>query len=514
MGDVTSEKLLGVLARVRPGARSVVELRRLSGGASLESWSFALEVDAADHGAMAERFVLRRAPQLAGAASADDPPTTMAMPLASEAELIRQAGAGGVVVPDVVVELEEADELGVGFVMAHVDGETIPQRILRDPDLDDARNNLAGQCGQALAGIHAIAIDGLPELRRVDGPATIDQLEEQLDGFGHPSPVFAAALRWLKDQARPIDDPVLVHGDFRHGNLMIDRRGLAAVLDWELAHLGDPMEDLGWLCAPSWRFGKMDRAVGGFGDRPQLFEAYQAATGREVDPAQVTFWEAVATLKWGVICLMMYTSFETGLNRSVERAAIGRRVSETEIDLVDMMFGLEPTDPATPSPTGTPGSGDGAATISAISPSAGELLQAVERFLREEAMPGLEGRSAFLARVAANAVATVGRELEMGPSAGHRELRGIDSLMQLVNGESDRKSGADGDGEPVPDPDGGVDDTARRLIAGRRSLSAAISGGGLAFDHPELIAHLRATVVDAVAIDQPRYGTYAALQQD
>jgi aminoglycoside phosphotransferase (APT) family kinase protein len=131
---------------------------------------------------------------------------------------------------------------------------------------------------------------------------------------------------------------VLVHGDFRNGNLMIHpEHGLVGVLDWELAHLGDPAEDLGWICVNSWRFGQWRQPVGGFGDYQVLLEGYAQAGGGEIPLARLQFWQALGSLKWGVMCLMMYASFANGSDPSIERAMIGRRVSETEIDLVRLM---------------------------------------------------------------------------------------------------------------------------------------------------------------------------------
>jgi len=127
-----------------------------------------------------------------------------------------------------------------------------------------------------------------------------------------------------------------VHGDFRHGNFIIDPDGVRAVLDWELAHIGDPMEDLGWICVNSWRFGEIDKPVGGLGSREELFAGYEAA-GRRVDPARVMFWEVVGTLRWGVICCSMMQRFRSGPEHSLERAMIGRRSSETEIDLLRLL---------------------------------------------------------------------------------------------------------------------------------------------------------------------------------
>jgi aminoglycoside phosphotransferase (APT) family kinase protein len=149
--------------------------------------------------------------------------------------------------------------------------------------------------------------------------------------------VFELALRWLKrHDPGPPDQMTLVHGDFRHGNLVIGPDGVRAVLDWELAHLGDPMEDLGWVCVNSWRFGEIDKPVGGFGSREELFAGYESA-GRRVDPERVRFWEVMGTLRWGVMCCGMMQRFRAAPDHSMERAMIGRRSSETEIDLLRLL---------------------------------------------------------------------------------------------------------------------------------------------------------------------------------
>jgi aminoglycoside phosphotransferase (APT) family kinase protein len=128
----------------------------------------------------------------------------------------------------------------------------------------------------------------------------------------------------------------LLHGDFRHGNLIIGPDGVRAVLDWELAHIGDPMADLGWLCVNSWRFGQIDKPVGGFGQIADLMAGYEAGGGKP-DLARITFWQTLGSLRWGVMCLGMLASYESGDNRSIERAMIGRRTSETEIDLMRLL---------------------------------------------------------------------------------------------------------------------------------------------------------------------------------
>ena len=308
------------------GDGSVVELRRLSGGASRETWSF----DLADaHGAR-RGFVLRRDPGEHGGES----------DRSTEYLLLEAAAAAGVAVPRVRVLLRAEDDLGRGFVMDRVEGETIPRRILRDEEYAEARPRLAAQCGEIAARIHAIDPATLPRLPVQSAATQLDQYRSLLDTFGEPHPAFELGLRWLAERVpSPPSRPELVHGDFRNGNFIVGSEGIRAVLDWELAHLGDPVEDLGWLCVKSWRFGVADKLVGGFGTVPDLVAAYERAGGRKVDENTLRFWVALGTLKWGVICVGQAFTHLNGLVRSVELATLGRRVAETEWDLLEILDG-------------------------------------------------------------------------------------------------------------------------------------------------------------------------------
>jgi aminoglycoside phosphotransferase (APT) family kinase protein len=320
------EQLGRCVASWCPGATGVVEAVRLSGGASQETWSFDIVHPNGTIGA-----ILRRAPQGYGAAPA------RAAGLGAEAALMQLAYDAGVPSPRVLHVLQPQDELGTGFIMERVDGETIPRKILRDDRFAQARPKLAHQLGKVLGGIHGLDPAQLPELRRMTAASEIAELERDYRSFDWPRPVFELALRWLRDRdPGPPQEVTLVHGDFRHGNLIIGPDGVRAVLDWELAHLGDPMEDLGWICVNSWRFGEIDKPVGGFGAREELFAGYEAA-GRSVDPERVKFWEVMGTLRWGVMCCGMMQRFRMGPEHSVERAMIGRRSSETEIDLLRLV---------------------------------------------------------------------------------------------------------------------------------------------------------------------------------
>jgi aminoglycoside phosphotransferase (APT) family kinase protein len=306
--------------RLSPTATRAANARRLSGGASLETWAFDL-----DDGAP---LILRRRPE--GAAMRET-----ALPLASEAALIRAADAAGAPAPSVVHVCVPEDGLGEAYVMRRLEGETLGRRIVRDEAFAIVRPSLAHRCGEVLARIHAVPTIGLPQLATSDARGELSRYEDIYRQLGARRPILEAAFRWLETIAPPPPErPVLVHGDFRNGNLMIHPQGgLVGVLDWELAHLGDPAEDLGWICVNSWRFGEWRKPVGGFGDYADLLAGYGAGISLE----RVTFWQALGSLKWGVMCLMMYSSFASGQDRSIERAMIGRRTSETEIDLVKLM---------------------------------------------------------------------------------------------------------------------------------------------------------------------------------
>ncbi len=324
--------LNAAIQRAMVGVNAIANLHRLSGGASQETWSF----DALT-GDQILPLVLRRAP---GGALVQRSVT--AVSLATEARVIRLAEAARVPVPPVPYVLQDSDELGPGYIMGRIEGETIARKILRDPEYAAARPKLARQCGEILALIHGIGKSQLGELRVVTPKAQFEQYRSIYDGYDYPHPVFEVAFKWLEGRIPEPRELTLVHGDFRNGNLMIGQDGVRAVLDWELTHIGDPAEDLGWICVNSWRFGETHKVVGGFGDVSELLAGYAGAGGAGMTAERVKFWEVFGTLKWGIMCMTMYQAFALGSDRSVERAAIGRRSSETEIDLVNLLYPKAP----------------------------------------------------------------------------------------------------------------------------------------------------------------------------
>lgn len=206
--------------------------------------------------------------------------------------------------------------------------------------LDDAgRARLLTQCAEALAAIHRADPHDI-------GLTEADQLaewRERLDEMGDSTATFEWAFRWLEAH-RPSPSPHrLVHGDFRMGNLIVDDSGLAAVLDWELVHVGEIYEDLAWFCIRAWRFGASERmGAGGLGSVEDFLTAYESASGEALDRSAFRWWLTVATLRWGVICRYQAERHLSGQTPSVELAAIGRRVCETEWDLLDLLEGGGP----------------------------------------------------------------------------------------------------------------------------------------------------------------------------
>jgi aminoglycoside phosphotransferase (APT) family kinase protein len=315
-------------ASVCPGAEAIVDLRRLSGGANMETWAFDLAVEGGSRA-----LILRRSP-LGGTAAESDSPLAQ-LPLTAEAALLPLAAAQGVPVPTVLRVLTPEEPLGPGYIMSRERGEALPGRILADDRYSSARKHLARQCGETLARIHQVRPEQLPaEVPNQSLGQRLAQQQALLDRYGNGSPVHQLALNWLFDHAPEPSHHCLLHGDFRNGNLLVDEQGLVAVLDWELAHCGDPAEDLGYLCGNVWRFGRSDKPVGGFGEYADLLEGYRSVAGWAPDRETLRYWEVFCALGWGLVCLTMIDLYRSGADPTLERAAVGRRVSESEMDLL------------------------------------------------------------------------------------------------------------------------------------------------------------------------------------
>jgi aminoglycoside phosphotransferase (APT) family kinase protein len=326
--DDLSERLADFLTRAHGAPVRIDNLRLLTGGASRQTWSFDAAIDG-----QTLPLILR-----------SDPRRSEVIAGSTEYRLLEAAAAAGVPVPR--VHLMGDDSLGVPFyLMERVEGETIPRKLLRDDEYAGARRAMTAQLGAALARVHTIdpaarGLDALPAPPPGAAPAAheIDRHERiyrAITPDAHPA--FELAFRWLRAHAPQGEERRLVHGDFRIGNIIFGPEGARAVLDWELAHVGDPMEDLGWFCVRSWRFGGDDLPAGGIGTREELCRAYEAAGGAPVDAERMRFWEAFGNLRWGITCIAQAATYLSGASQSVELASIGRRIAETEWELIKFM---------------------------------------------------------------------------------------------------------------------------------------------------------------------------------
>jgi aminoglycoside phosphotransferase (APT) family kinase protein len=311
-----------VLQPVLDGVR-VENLHALTGGASRTTWAF----DAVGDGTR-RALILRTGPP-------DDVHADMEL----EARVQQRAAAAGAPVPHILAADNSPAALGNPYLICDaIDGETIVRKIHRGLD-EHGSQRLLQQCAKALAAIHRADPDGI-------GLTKTEQLTEwrdRLDAMSDTTATFEWAFRWLDANRPPPSPPALVHGDFRMGNLIVDESGLAAVLDWELVHIGEPYEDLAWFCIRAWRFGAPEQlGAGGLGSVETFLSAYEAAAGTTVDRQAFRWWLTVATLRWGVICRFQAERHLSGQTPSVELAAIGRRVSETEWDVLDLLEGGGP----------------------------------------------------------------------------------------------------------------------------------------------------------------------------
>ncbi|HAT25962.1 MAG TPA: phosphotransferase family protein [Gammaproteobacteria bacterium] len=449
-----------VLAHITD-CKGLVSVDRLSGGASQETYRLVIETSVGE-----KRLALRRTP---GGEFAEITPQHPGLDV--EALLMQSALAVGVPEPEVYYVLQREDKLGDGFLMEWLDGEALGARIVRSPEFEAIRPKLAYECGKVLAKIHSIDLEatGLrARLWEIPPAEFVEQTWERYRLLDTPQPMIDYVACWLMENLPEQHETALVHNDFRNGNFLLSPDGIVAVLDWEVAHVGDPMRDLGWMCTNSWRFGASD-PVGGFGQYEDLFKGYEDESGKAVDPEHVKFWEVFGSFWWSVGCLGMAEHYRNGPDKTVERPAIGRRTSECQVDCVNLLIS-GPVELVKESPGFT----------SVDIPRTDELLVSVRDFLRNDVMDETTGRANFLSRVAANSLDIVLRELTLGPVHQALELERLQALFQSEEG----------------------------LEALKRRLVTELRDQQISLDNEALQNHLRQTVVNQLAIDQPKYSGF------
>ena len=308
---------------------SIFEINKMSGGSSNEIWIIQYLENKIEN-----KIVLRRHHSSISEKENLYPP----LPLTIESDVMVQAYNQKIPVPRIIYNIDKKHALGEGFFMEFIDGITLGNKIVENSSIKLLKPNLAAQCGKILAKIHSITIQNMKNLNTSTGIDEIKKYKDIYQDYSFNIPVFNLSFKWLEKNIPPVTNKCLVHGDYRNGNIVISpSKGIKSILDWELLHLGDRHEDLAWICVNSWRFGNIKLPVGGFGLRNDFYKAYEQSSGEKLNKESLKFWEILGTLKWGIMCLKMYDAYKSGYDRSVDRAAIGRRSSETEIDLLRLL---------------------------------------------------------------------------------------------------------------------------------------------------------------------------------
>jgi aminoglycoside phosphotransferase (APT) family kinase protein len=318
-----AEALRACLAPVFGADIAVERLALLGGGASKEAW--ALDLRSTEGG---RELLVRRA----GGGVIH----SRTLSLEQEYRVVAAAYAAGIRVPRPHAYL--GDLVGrPAFVSDRVRGETIGRRIVQRPDLADARAALPEQMAEELAKIHAIPAAAVGFLPQDRGGELIERLSRDLDAADEPHPAIELGIAWAQRHAPARREAVVDHGDFRVGNLVVGARGLDHVLDWEFAHVGDPVEDVAWPLVRSWRFGADHLRLGGVGEVGPYLERYNALTGRQVTLDELLYWEVVGNVKWAIGSVTQARRHLSGQERSVELAVLGRLAAEVEYELLDLL---------------------------------------------------------------------------------------------------------------------------------------------------------------------------------
>jgi aminoglycoside phosphotransferase (APT) family kinase protein len=215
------------------------------------------------------------------------------------------------------------------YVMERLPGDVVvpaPGPDGEPPFSDAERASLAPQVIHALAELHAVDWRKLG-LEFLDPPAPgrgaaereLARWQERIGRTGLAvAPMVGDALHWLQANVPETDEVTLVHGDYRLGNFLIENGSLTGILDWELVHLGDPLEDLAWCISELWR--ARTGLAGAMLPEEEFVAAYAAAAGREADPARLRFYAILSLIKMIAIMLTGIRAFNDGRTRDLRMA--------------------------------------------------------------------------------------------------------------------------------------------------------------------------------------------------
>ncbi len=401
----------------------------------------------------------------------DENPLSEALSLDHQADIIAIAHDNGLKVPAIIAKIEKSDALGYGFIMQYMSGESVPHKIFKAHSDKQFYEKLLQQCAAQLSSIHNLPISrGV----RHDSPkAMLHSLKQDYQAFEAHLPIFDWAFLSLETLCPNAGETVFLHGDFRMGNLLIDDNGVSAILDWELGHIGNAEQDLAYMCAPSWRFGQYEKPVGGFGQIDAFIHHYQTISGRTIDRGRFDFWLLFSTLWWGIVCLKMLDSWRVRAERTLERAVIGTRVSEVELDLLLLLEGDAPVSNAVSEWDCPVHNLNPAGATPAGATKVGELIRALYEW-DEGVIAQARGRDLFEARVARNALANVERSLRYGALFARQQRERQEIIANLTE-----------------------HNIAQQAVSGDNAV----------------INHLRLCALEKITIDQPHYAAVKVAQK-
>jgi aminoglycoside phosphotransferase (APT) family kinase protein len=318
-----------------PGASGLAEsnIARIPGGASRETWSF--DVRWSENGTTVERsYIARR-----------DPPASL-LDSNNDLEFELYTALAETEVPAPRVHWIEREGKAIErpfYIMERLPGATDARTLATSPEYADVRMDIARQKATVLARIHALDIATVPSLDvppAGESPAMheIERWERTMRADTlEPQPVLEFAFNWLKRHLPPPPGRLaLVHGDYRTGNFLYDKERITGILDWEMAHAGDPIEDIGWVVMKSWRWAGDDR-VGGLCDRADFVRMYEDAGGVKVDLETLKFWEVFSNVKFAIIFITGTKAIVEGKTPDLLLAVTGFIQPGLEVELLELI---------------------------------------------------------------------------------------------------------------------------------------------------------------------------------
>lgn len=303
----------------------VVGLERMSGGAVQENWALDVEIDG-----RLVHWVLRTDARAAVRES---------LSRAEEFAVLQAVQGARVLAPRPLYLCDDPAVTGRRFfIMERLPGVAAGHRITRDRSLIPDSARLARELAANLARLHRIE----PPHRQLDFLKTMHARENiahyrgYLDTHSESHPALEWGLRWCELHAPAKEEITFIHRDYRTGNYLVHEGALAGVLDWEFPAFGNPLEDVGWLCARCWRFARPDLIVGGIAAAEDFLPEYERQSGRKVTARDLVYWQVMAHLRWAVIALQQAARHLSGTERSLELALTGHILGDLELEILNL----------------------------------------------------------------------------------------------------------------------------------------------------------------------------------